>query len=209
MTIQNPGTDQTQVLTPFQKSLKDLDKKIDWVPLGWQTAFDEFRSKLWSVDCPARANFSVIGDAEMGQWFALPREPVDPVLDRICKKFTARAASTCRHCGSPGKPRAIDGWNLSLCPTCFVRQDLKVGITKAWDAVAAFDYAGRVIEINSHETSDCMRVMLPNSVWRARMQTFGPGVIYTTGKDLREHQDYLQAAFDLANQPRRPYRFTT
>lgn len=97
----------------FAESLARLDSLLPDIPPGWHAIYNQCLRTLRGMDCPSRAHVRLaqpnvqLGVLEIRQLVPATRQ-VDPVVQGILRKLTARALCTCQRCGRAATWRPSD-----------------------------------------------------------------------------------------------------
>jgi hypothetical protein len=109
----------------FQESLNRLDRRIDWVPMGWQGIYADVRRQLRAVSSRTRENSVVYGPWQEHGSMYLDACRADPVVHGILRKAHIRAECTCVACGRRGIRREVGEFRKTLCAPCAAIQLLE------------------------------------------------------------------------------------
>jgi hypothetical protein len=114
-----PGGEPHSGASAFQASLKLLDNRVDWIPMGWQGLYADMRLSLRAVGTAARADVVVYGAYDEDGLLYVDTASDDPVIRGVLRKARCRARCTCALCGRAGaRPREFDECARTLCSGC-------------------------------------------------------------------------------------------
>lgn len=102
----------------LKRSIESLNKRVDWIPMGWQTLFMELRMALQNADCEKRKDVVIEGAYEEDGLLYVDASSPEPVVQGLLRKARTRAMNTCMDCGGVGKPREFEWQRLTLCGRC-------------------------------------------------------------------------------------------
>jgi hypothetical protein len=102
----------------LQRSLNALNRRVDWIPFGWQKLYVDLRLSLLGIDCQKRDGIEIEGAYEEDGLLYVDSSAPDPVVHGVLRKARAKAATTCMVCGRAGKGRDFDWDRLTLCGRC-------------------------------------------------------------------------------------------
>src|SRR5438132_8161151 len=110
----------------FEESLRRLEDKVDWVPLGWQPLFTAVRLSLRAVQSESRSDIVIHGAWEDEGRLYLDASGEDPVVHGILRKARVHARWTCSQCSRPGRLREFGECCKTLCGRCAAVHQLEL-----------------------------------------------------------------------------------
>jgi len=102
----------------YEKSLAQLERRIDWVPMGWQKLYFQLRRRLISVNSTARAHITLEGPWPDMEALYIDASNADSVVQGILRKTAMASRSICSECGHVGRPREMNEREVILCSPC-------------------------------------------------------------------------------------------
>lgn len=112
----------------FDKSLDQLDRRIDWIPKGWQPLYLQLRHRLIAVRSTKRAHIVLDGPWPGMEVLHIESRNSDRVVRGILRKTARASRYRCCECGDVGKPRDLGERELVLCSTCAGLRQLEVDL---------------------------------------------------------------------------------
>lgn len=169
-------TNTPLVQTNFAKSLDQLNRRVDWVPHGWQALYVDLRRRLIGVQSVQRAHIHIEGPwlGMYALYFEVKGE--DKVVRGILRKALRTSCHVCRDCGRPGKSWEIQDRDMVLCSHCvglrLLRADLE-SLSKYMQRHARHASSGwlRIARL-SPRTVALLKVAQPDAIERGPKQTW-------------------------------------
>lgn len=114
----------------FDQSLDQLERRIDWVPKGWQPLYLQLRRRLIAVRSIKRAHIVLDGPWPDLEVLHIESRNADRVIRGILRKTARASRYRCCECGDAGKPRDIGQRELVLCSPCAGLRQLEVDLER-------------------------------------------------------------------------------
>lgn len=105
--------------SPYEESLSVLNKRVDWIPMGWQALYTDMRVALAAAASPIREQVTVCGGCYEDGLLYVDSGANDAVVQGVLRKARARAKNTCAWCGCHGaRLRQAGECIQTLCGKC-------------------------------------------------------------------------------------------
>ena len=194
--------------TPFLDSIRWLEVRCGFVPLGWQLAYSDALRKLMAVNCEARAQATLTGPFMDDINVRITQRGADPVVSGILRRLECACANTCEVCGRPGKIRCLDRTVKVLCAGCAGPRLASVAVTRVLRDLDETADGKPSEEIWWTTAPVQLRPIIPTSAWQVLEIAGTPSAIqYTSHARLATHRPWLEAvrrALDQAVEARDP-----
>jgi hypothetical protein len=152
----------------FEASLVQLERRVDWIPLGWQPLFGDLRRALRGIADRSRVDVIIEGAFEEDGLLYVDCQADDEVVQGLLRKTRAKAKNTCVHCGLRGRRRELDNWReTTLCGTCAGPRLLQVELRR----VLALDRCG-TINLQDELRNSRRTILLRAAMGASRAQIF-------------------------------------
>ena len=180
--------------TPFVRSIRWLETRCEWVPDGWQLAYNDALCRLMAADCPARAEVVVRGPYMDDLSLRVTQSAPDPVVAGILKRLERATAQTCEVCRRPGKLRCLDRTVKVLCGKCAGPRLAALALTRVMRDLDKTANGSSDEEIWWESAPIQLRPLIPASAWQV-LDVAGVHlpVRYTSNRRLEAHRPWLEA----------------
>jgi len=177
----------------LQKSIAQLNRRIDWVPKGWVHLYHDLVKSLLNLN-DDHGNSVVVGPWVEDTMMEFTSRSLTPAVAGILRKTTRRSLCTCKNCGQPGKPRNF-GPNTQdvLCARCFAPRELAVQLALWIPRLESADFLESESVIVIDDLDLTFLALIPQTQWRwVQYGLDGDSLPYLLAKDLVERLPELK-----------------
>jgi len=113
-----PGDRSSPNAISLAEILEQLERWVEWIPLGWQRLYLDMRCALVALGASQHRDVQIHEPLVVNGGLVFDVDGRDRAVCGIVRKAWARSRCTCMNCGRNGKPRRIDGYVKTLCAHC-------------------------------------------------------------------------------------------
>ena len=185
----------TPKATPFLDSVRWLETRCEWVPVGWQLAYNEALCKLLAIDCAARAHITVSGPYMEDLNLRVGQNGTDSVVAGILGRLERKTAQTCERCGRPGTLRLLDRPVIKvLCGFCAGPRLASAALSRLLRDMNQSVSSSLSKEIWWEAAPVELRPLIPAAAWHVFPGNgTSASIWYTSHAQLTSHRPWLEA----------------